>query len=204
MDMTCERNLIRLCGTMAAPPEYSHTGRFERFYIFPLDVQRLSGACDSINIIVRQAQLEELAVQEKSKLRVTGELRSFNNRKGEGAKLVITVLARELELCDDEDENSVLLTGTLCKPPNLRTTPMGRDICDLMLAVNRRYGRSDYLPCICWGLKARDAAQWDVGTVITLTGRVQSRKYIKLIDGRPMEKTAFEVSVTDAAETQLL
>jgi len=88
----------------------------------------------------------------------------------------------------------------LCKPPNLRVTPMGRDICDLMLAVNRKYGRSDYLPCITWGLRAREASYWDTGTTVSLEGRIQSRSYIKLIDSEPVEKTAFEVSVTEIEE----
>lgn len=197
MDMNYENNDTRLCGVMAASPTYSHSGRGERFFSFPLEIQRLSGNTDTVNIVVRESQLGALAVDGSGKLRVTGELRTFNNRHGEGAKLVITVLARSLCFCNDEDENCVSLCGTLCKPPNLRTTPMGRDICDLMLAVNRRYGRSDYLPCICWGLKAREASRWTVGTRLRLEGRIQSRRYIKLIDEQAVEKTAFEVSVTE-------
>lgn len=203
MDMTYENNYIRLCGTMAAAPAFSHTGRGERFYTFPLEVQRLSGNTDTVNIIVRETQLQLLEIQGQGKLCVTGQLRTYNNRRGDGAKLVITVLAKELCFCDGEDENTVLLTGTLCKTPNLRTTPMGRDICDLMLAVNRSYGRSDYLPCICWGIKAREAALWTVGTVIHIDGRIQSRRYIKLIDGEAVEKTAFEVSAIDASLASL-
>ena len=144
--------------------------------------------------------MESIQLCEAEKICVVGELRSFNNKSGEGAKLVITVFAKELYLCDDDDLNEVHLIGTLCKKPNLRMTPMGRDICDLMLAVNRRYGRSDYLPCITWGLKAREAAEWGTGTMVTLEGRIQSRNYIKIVGGDPVEKTAFEVSVTDIAE----
>ena len=124
-------------------------------------------------------------------------MRSFNNKRGEGAKLVITVFARGIVFDGGEDINRVALSGTLCKAPNLRVTPMGRDICDLMLAVNRRCGRSDYLPCICWGRRAREAALLGVGDRLELSGRIQSRPYIKLIDGQPVEKTAYEVSVTD-------
>ena len=123
-----------------------------------------------------------------------GEVRSFNSRRGTGARLVITVLARELSVCEEEDDNRVFLTGTLCKAPVLRSTPMGREICDLMLAVNRRYGRSDYLPCICWGLSAREAARWEVGARVELEGRLQSRRYIKMTESGPVEKTAFEIS----------
>lgn len=197
MDMTYENNLIRLCGTIVGTPVYSHAGRGEQFYTFPLEIRRLSGNTDTINIVVRESQLRLLDGAPGEKLCLTGQLRTYNNRRGGGAKLVITVLAKELFFCDADDENSVILCGTLCKEPNLRTTPMGRDICDLMLAVNRSYGRSDYLPCICWGVKAREAARWSVGTPVKLEGRIQSRRYIKLIDGQPTEKTAFEISAVD-------
>ena len=200
MDENISRNTARLCGVIAAAPAFSHSGRGECFYTFPLEVARLSGATDKINIIVRDELMESIQLCEAEKICVVGELRSFNNKSGEGAKLVITVFAKELYLCDDDDINEVRLIGTLCKKPNLRMTPMGRDICDLMLAVNRRYGRSDYLPCITWGLKAREAAEWDTGTMVTLEGRIQSRNYIKIVGGDPVEKTAFEVSVTDIAE----
>lgn len=200
MDENISRNTARLCGVIAAAPVFSHSGRGECFYTFPLEVARLSGATDKINIIVRDELMESIELREAEKICVVGELRSFNNKSGEGAKLVITVFAKELYLCDDDDLNEVHLIGTLCKKPNLRMTPMGRDICDLMLAVNRRYGRSDYLPCITWGLKAREVAEWDTGTMVTLEGRIQSRNYIKIVGGDPVEKTAFEVSVTDIAE----
>ena len=200
MDMNNENNYTRLCGHIAGSPVYSHSSRGQQFFTFPLEISRLSGNMDRVNVVLRQEQLSALEVGDSEKLCVTGELRTFNNRHGEGAKLVITVFARELFFCDGEDSNLVQLRGTLCKAPNLRCTPMGRDICDLMLAVNRRYGRSDYLPCITWGLKAREASEWDVGTVVSLEGRIQSRSYIKIIGGEPVEKTAFEVSVTDISE----
>ena len=104
---------------------------------------------------------------------------------------------KELSFCEAEDENIVMLRGTFCKEPKLRCTPMGRDICDLMLAVNRHYGRSDYLPCICWGLRAREAAELGVGTKLNILGRIQSRNYIKVSESGSVEKTAFEVSVMD-------
>ena len=197
MDMTYDSNYTRLCGSIAGNPVYSHSSRSQQFYIFPLEIERLSGNRDIINIVVRREQLAELTVQSSGKLWVEGQLRTFNNRHGQGAKLVITVLARQLGFCDGEDGNLVQLMGTLCRAPNLRTTPMRRDICDLMLAVNRHYGRSEYLPCIRWGIKAREASQWTVGTQLRLQGRIQSRNYIKLTEEGPVEKTAFEVSVTE-------
>ena len=202
MDMISPNNYVKLCGVMADRPVYSHSSRGQQFYTFPLEVLRLSGNSDTLNIIVRPEQLEGVEAAEREKLCVVGQLRTFNNRRGEGAKLVITVFARELSLCSDDDCNLVQLSGTLCKAPNLRCTPMGRDICDLMLAVNRHYGRSDYLPCICWGMKAREAAAWTVGTRLSLVGRIQSRRYIKLCDEGAMEKTAFEVSVTEIEELE--
>ena len=197
MDELNITNYAELCGVISAAPTFSHSGRGEDFYTFPMEVQRLSGACDTVNIIARSSLLESIELTEAEKICVLGELRSFNNKSGEGARRVITVFAKEIILCSDEDCNIIRLIGTLCKKPNLRTTPMGRDICDLMLAVNRKYGRSDYLPCIAWGIKAREAADWDVGTTVSLEGRIQSRSYIKLIDDVPVEKTAFEVSVIE-------
>lgn len=198
MDELETTNYAELCGTLAAPPQFSHENRKERFYRFALETQRLSGAIDRINIIVRERLLQQTVPEDAARLCVVGDVRSFNNKRGEGAKLVITVFARSITPCDDEsDHNTVLLTGTICKPPTLRTTPMGRDICDLMLAVNRRYGRSDYLPCIVWGQRARESALWPVGTVVSLEGRLQSRTYLKVLDGETVEKTAFEISVVD-------
>ena len=196
-----ENNAVRLCGTMAGPPVFSHESRGQRFYCFPLEVRRLSGTADRLNVLVCPELLAQVEVQPREKLRVMGQLRSYNNRRGEGARLVLTVLARELALCDGPDENAVSLRGTLCTAPNLRITPMGREICDLMLAVNRSYGRSDYLPCICWGSLARQASRWTVGDCVELAGRFQSRSYIKLTETGPVERVAFEVS---AAEVSLL
>lgn len=201
MDMNQDNNQVRLCGTMAGAPYWSHSAGGQDFYCFPLEVQRLSGNRDTLNIVLRKSQLAAIEAEERSQLLVAGQLRSFNNRRGEGARLVLTVLARELTLTDEPDDNRVSLTGTLCKAPNPRVTPLGRDICDLLLAVNRRGGRSDYLPCICWGSRAREAACWPVGTVIHLEGRFQSRAYIKLCEDGLQRRTAFEVS---AAEVEAL
>ena len=198
MDEALCRNTVELCGALAAAPRFSHLSRGERFFIFPVETRRLSGAVDTINVVAREALLAALRIEEAERLCVQGELRSFNNRREEGPKLVITVFARALSLAGGgEDVNAITLRGALCKPPVLRVTPMGRDICDLMVAVNRRCGRSDYLPCICWGARARAAALYGVGDAVELTGRVQSRQYIKLIDGEPVEKTAYEVSASE-------
>ena len=196
MDMEQENNRVRLCGTMAAAPRWSHSVRGQAFYTFPLEVRRLSGSSDVLNIVLRREQLEAVGAEERERLLVTGELRSFNNRRGEGARLVLTVLARELSPTDEPDDNRVSLTGALCKAPNPRVTPLGRDICDLLLAVNRRTGRSDYLPCICWGSRAREAARFPVGTALRLEGRFQSRSYLKLCEDGLERHVAFEVSAS--------
>ena len=190
-------NYAMLRGVLSQPPRFSHRSRDERFDCFSLDVCRLSGAVDTVPIIARHSLLEALSPGSGAdKLCVRGELRSFNNKSGEGAKLVITVFARELSFERGEDENLIELRGVLCKSPNYRVTPMGREICDLMLAVKRRYGRSDYLPCIAWGGNASAASAWSVGRAVRLSGRIQSRVYQKLLDGELVEKTAYEVSAT--------
>ena len=195
MELNPENNLIQLAGAVGGRPLYSHSSRGLDFYTFPLEVRRLSGAVDRLPLVIRRDLLETLELKPAARLKVLGQLRSFNNRSGQGARLVLTVYCRELSFTDEEDQNQILLRGSLCKAPKLRRTPLGREICDLMLAVNRSYARSDYLPCICWGKLARQAAQWQVGDRLRLEGRLQSRAYVKLTEDGPLEKTAYEVSV---------
>jgi len=191
-------NSVELQGILAGRPAYSHSAGGDVYFRFPLTVQRLSGVADTVNIIARRELLQQTEILDGDRVYVQGELRSFNNKSGYGNKLVITVFARLLEIREGEDLNRVRLFGAICKPPTLRRTPMGREICDIMLAVNRRYGRSDYLPCIAWGRVAERVACWNVGTQLRLTGRIQSRNYIKNENDVAVEKTAFEVSVMDA------
>jgi len=200
MDEFKTNNYAFLRGVPQHTPQFSHEARGEKFYRFPLEVCRLSGAADVINIIARDDVLDALEPNGCGKLCVEGEVRSFNNKSGIGAKLLITVYAKKLWFDEEDDENVIELRGTICKEPTLRTTPMGREICDLMIAVNRRYGRSDYLPCIAWGARAREAATWSVGTGVMLTGRIQSREYTKNIDGQTVQKTAYEISLITIIE----
>lgn len=195
-------NRAELCGTVAEAPVFSHESRGIRFYSFPFTACRLSGAADTVNILVRESLLLSVAPQAGDRLRIAGQLRSFNNKSGVGARLVITIYAQELyPAACEEDENLVELIGTICKPPILRRTPLGREICDIILAVPRRYSRSDYIPVITWGNQAHDAALCPVGQRMAVKGRIQSRSYTKLIDGIPMERTAFELS---AAEVEFI
>ncbi len=198
--MTRANDTVRLCGEVGAAPERSHESRDGAYYKFPLVIRRLSGTEDTINIVVHESQLRELEVEDMPRLRVVGEVRSWNNHSGVGPRLVITVLARELEFTRDDFENAVELSGVLCKEPTLRRTPMGREISDLMLGVARGYGRSDYIPCIAWGAVARRAAGWRAGTSVTVKGRIQSREYIKVIGDEAVQKTAYEISAVSAEE----
>ena len=181
MDTLGRNNFARLRGTLAGPVVFSHQNRQERFFRFPLCTERLSGTEDVINVLARE-RLLQTDLQSAARIEVTGEIRTFNNPSGEGAKLVISLFSRRLALSDaDADENLVLLTGTICKPPVLRRTPLGSEICDLMLAVNRHYGRSDYLPCLVWGERAHAASRWRVGDVVSLTGGFRAGRTTRLL-----------------------
>ena len=197
MDMHTDWNENRalLRGTAAAAPAWSHETHGVVYALFPLTVLRLSGSADRINVIAPRPLLEACPVEAGTAVEVEGEVRSFNNRSGQGSRLVITLHARVLRPGAGPDENRLTLAGALCKPPVLRRTPLGREICDLMLAVNRRYGRADYLPCIAWGQVAMVTGQLPVGSTLALEGRVQSRVYTKVLDGVPQERTAYEVSI---------
>lgn len=195
-----DNNSAELCGTLAGAPRFSHSSRGKSFYTFPLAARRLSGTEDVVNVVLPVRLLEGAELSEGSRARLLGEVRSFNNRSGVGSRLVISFFARRLAPADGPDLNRVLLRGTLCKPPNYRRTPLGREICDLMLAVNRRCGRSDYLPCIAWGAGAEAASLWTVGTETGVDGRLQSRRYVKQTEEGEVEKTAYEVSVSEFFE----
>ena len=188
-------NMIFLRGRLAAAPAFSHNNPGVDYRVFPLSVRRLSGAEDRLNIVASREQLSSLLPEAGSPLTVRGEVRTFNNRSGVGSRLVVSVFARELSQEEGEDENRLELSGTLCKSPVLRATPLGRTICDMILAINRRYGRADYLPCIAWGSLAYRCGSMGVGDRLSLEGRLQSRVYTKEVDGLLQERTAFEVSV---------
>lgn len=194
--MEQKENRVVLRGTVADQAVLSHQVHGIDFYRFPLSVPRLSGREDLLNILYPRASLEEALPQAGSFVEVTGEVRSFNNRSGVGNRLVITVLARSVTPAEGEPCNQVVLRGVLCKPPVLRRTPLGRDICDLLLAVNRRYRRADYLPCIAWGSLAIHCGQLETGDALWLDGRLQSRTYLKTVGETTQERTAFEISIT--------
>ncbi len=191
------QNSLSLCGEICTDIEYSHESHGSLFYSFKLKTQRLSGTYDTINILARDTLLDEERFSIGDFVSIQSELRSFNKKTDDGNRLIISAFAKEItRAVSGESQNDLCLSGTICKPPVFRKTPLGREICDIMLAINRRYGRSDYIPLVVWGRNARHAGTLSVGDVILITGRIQSREYTKVEDGCETTRTAFEVSVS--------
>ncbi len=190
---THAQNTVLLEGIPLAAPTLSHINHNTRFYRFELDIPRLSGQSDQIPILLPEAMISHITPG--NPLRLKGQMRSFNNRSGSGSRLVLTIFAQELLPATGEACNEITLSGTLCKPTVFRRTPLGRSICDLMVAVPRRYGRSDYLPVIAWGQLAGICSEYEVGDPIRLEGRVQSRTYRKVLDSCTETRVAYEVSM---------
>ena len=191
-------NHVQLRGILAELPRFSHENHDKRFFRFPLEVERLSGTVDTIPVLVSEEVLCAMDLSGGDMVEVSGQIRTFNNKAMDGPRLVISVYAEKLTTCEGNPMNEVCLTGTICKEPVYRKTPLGREICDVMLAVNRPYHRADYIPCIFWGRTARDVGCCDVGTQLHLTGRLQSRCYIKMLDEHSQCRTAYEVSAMQA------
>ena len=192
-------NSIHLRGQICQNLQFGHELFGEQFYVTTLRVPRLSGAEDYLPITISERLLLTEPLTNGSTLCMEGQLRSYNKVIEGAGRLLITAFAQRLIPCEDDDENPnrVSLAGALCKTPSFRTTPFGREIADLMLAVNRSYGKSDYIPCITWGRTARYAANLKVGDKVQLVGRFQSRAYQKqLADGNTLNKVAYEVSVS--------
>ncbi len=203
-----ENNHLVLVGKVTSDKTYSHEIYGEKFYIFDLEVPRLSQAIDVIPITVSERLLTNLDLQIGKKLAVEGQFRSYNSYQNERNKLILTVFAKDIvEVKDDEENNEedkkeivtneVILSGYVCKKPIYRQTPFDREIADLLLAVNRAYNKSDYIPCIAWGRNARFCQNMEVGTEVKIIGRVQSRKYEKKFeDGTSEVRVAYEVSIS--------
>ena len=187
------RNQAVLEGCVRGTPELSHENHGIRFFRFPLEAPRLSGQRDVLPVLIPEDSLD--AARPNRVVRVQGQLRSFNNRSGTGSRLILTVYSRDIQPGLGVPCNQIFLSGTLCKPPILRRTPLGRSICDIMLAVPRRYGRSDYLPVIAWGKLALQTGELRTGDPLELEGRIQSRVYHKATETGVEERTAYEVSM---------
>ncbi len=200
-DKVIENNQVVIMGEIVSDFVFSHEIFGEGFYMVDVNVPRLSDSCDVIPLMVSERLLD---VQEDYKglnIMVQGQFRSYNRHEERKNRLVLSVFAREIEFVDETPEssktNQIYLDGYICKEPIYRKTPLGREIADLLLAVNRPYGKSDYIPCICWGRNARFASNFSVGTRCEIWGRIQSREYMKKISDENAEKRiAYEVSVS--------
>lgn len=191
-------NKLRLTGTVTERPVYSHEVCGEEFYETKLSVPRLSGQEDVIPVTLSDRLLARIEVKPGAKISISGQFRSYNKLEGEHSRLLLTAFAREILPADDEvNPNTIEILGYICKPPVYRTTPFKREICDVLLAVNRAYNKSDYIPCIMWGRNARFIKDMPIGERLWVTGRVQSRIYTKcLSEDRSEERVAYEVSVS--------
>ncbi len=188
-------NSVFLSGRVTEAPAFSHVSHGKTILRFLLAVKRLSGVYDLLPVIFREETLIPFPLAEGKRIALEGEIRSFNNRSGKGPKLCLAVFARSFSEDAQEDANAVMLAGAVCKSPVFRETPLGREIADVMLAVNRRYRKSDYIPVILWGQNARCAASLPVGAYLAFEGRMQSRAYLKKIaDGESESRVAYEVS----------
>ena len=198
-----ENNHLVLVGKIISEQKYSHEIYGEKFYSFNLEVIRLSNNADIIPITVSERLLTDLDLSIGKEVEVEGQFRSYNNYENEKNRLILTVFAKEIKEAVEHDENDkefvtneVTLVGYVCKKPIYRQTPFGREIADLLLAVNRAYNKSDYIPCIAWGRNARFCQKIEVGTEVKVVGRVQSRSYEKKYeDGTVENRIAYEVSI---------
>ncbi len=196
-----ENNVVTISGKVVSDVEYSHEVYGEGFYSFYLDVPRLSDSSDKISVTFSERLIPKSKLQLGVPLEIEGQFRSYNSYKSESNKLVLTVFAREIIFVDEDKKiknpNQIFLNGYICKNPIYRMTPFGREITDILVAVNRPYNKSDYIPCIAWGRNARYSQNLTIGDNIKIWGRIQSREYQKKLEsGEAISKTAYEVSVS--------
>ena len=199
-DKLFENNQVTMIGEIVSEFEFSHEVYGEGFYLVDISVSRLSDSVDYIPLMVPERLVDVTQSYIGETISVSGQFRSYNRHEEKKNRLILSVFVRELEFVDEiEDDiksNQIYLDGYICKEPIYRKTPLGREIADLLVAVNRSYGKSDYIPCICWGRNARYASSFEVGNHVEVYGRIQSREYIKKIGEEQTEKrVAYEVSV---------
>ena len=200
-DKMFENNQVSLVGEIVSDFTFSHEVYGEGFYMVEISVNRLSNFVDYIPVMISERLIDVTQDYRGTYVYINGQFRSFNRHEEHKNRLVLSVFARELEFLEDVDEesasNQIFLDGFICKAPIYRKTPLGREIADLLVAVNRPYGKSDYIPCIAWGRNARFASSFEVGSRIQIWGRVQSREYVKkLSDDDIQHHIAYEVSVS--------
>ena len=200
-DKVIENNQVSIMGKIDTPFQFSHQVFGEGFYMTDLLVKRLSDSEDRIPVMVSERLVDVTQDYVGEYIEVHGQFRSYNRHEEKKNRLVLSVFARELKFVEEDDGsiavNQIFMDGYICKPPVYRKTPLGREIADLLLAVNRPYGKSDYIPCICWGRNARYASAFAVGGHVLIWGRIQSREYVKRIDENETERRiAYVVSVS--------
>lgn len=200
-DKIIENNQVSIIGEIVSEFVFSHEVFGEGFYLVDVQVKRLSESCDRIPVMVSERLIDVNEDYRGEFVKVTGQFRSYNRHEEKRNRLVLSVFAREICFTEEETDkvktNQIFLDGYICKVPVYRKTPLGREISDMLIAVNRPYGKSDYIPCICWGRNARFTAGFEVGNHIQIWGRIQSREYVKKLDGEYAERrTAYEVSVS--------
>jgi single-stranded DNA-binding protein len=196
-----DNNIATISGKVVSNVEFSHEVYGEGFYYFMLEVPRLSDSSDKIPVTISERLINKDKLEIGTIIEVEGQFRSYNSYNNEGNRLLLTVFAREITFLDEEkrikNPNQIYLNGFICKKPIYRTTPFGREITDILLAVNRPYNKSDYIPCIAWGRNARFSESLDVGDNIRLWGRIQSRGYQKKLEtGEVLNKVAYEISIS--------
>ena len=191
-------NQITVCGSLRELPVFSHENHGKRFYRFSLEIPRLSGAVDTLPVIASEAVMNNIDLSGGEMLTVTGQIRSHNSRTNGIRHLLIFIFASAIIAEDADPTNEVTLTGLICKEPVFRRTPLGREICDVMLAIPRAFRRADYLPCILWGRTAQEVSRCHIRDQICIRGRLQSRIYTKLTENGPEERTAYEISALSA------
>ncbi len=191
-------NRLQLTGVISKEPTYSHEVFGEGFYETMITVPRLSDQTDTIPVTISDRLISQNGIEVGAKVSIVGQFRSYNKTDGERSRLLLTAFVRDVvDENEIENPNQIDICGYICKPPVYRTTPFKREICDVLLAVNRAYNKSDYIPCILWGRNARFVEALPVGSKISVSGRIQSRKYIKnLGDDKSEERVAYEVSVS--------
>ena len=201
VDQVIENNQVIMAGEIVSEFVFSHEVFGEGFYMLEISVRRLSNSYDVIPLMISERLIDVTRDYRGETITVSGQFRSYNRHEEKKNRLVLSVFVRELEFVEEEPEssrtNQIFLEGYICKMPVYRKTPLGREIADLLVAVNRPYGKSDYIPCICWGRNARYASGFEVGAHIQLWGRIQSREYTKKISEEEIERRiAYEVSVS--------
>ena len=201
VDQVIENNQVIMAGGIVSEFVFSHEVFGEGFYMLEISVRRLSNSYDVIPLMISERLIDVTRDYRGETIAVSGQFRSYNRHEEKKNRLVLSVFVRELEFVEEEPEssrtNQIFLEGYICKMPVYRKTPLGREIADLLVAVNRPYGKSDYIPCICWGRNARYASGFEVGAHIQLWGRIQSREYTKKISEEEIERRiAYEVSVS--------